>query len=381
MTHSASSRGQRRVLLLLTSLFIVLSSSSCGDGDSGREAIVVTADWLNRSLTVFDLEKLVDEEGTVQEAIVGTVDLAEYPPGPLELEITPDGKTAVVSVGPGFFQSGAPNGLLGGPVVPEGSALLLVDLESLQVVAALSTEDAPMGIAITPDGQYAYTANYGTDAQPGDSVSIIDIPNREIVDEFTVGSRPEQIAVDPEGELGVFNLTAEGGVRVFETGDFEETLTPVVFTGDDPSGVTFLEDSTRLVVANSGSSDLSVLDSSDLGALVLLDTVSLDGSFSVPYGVTYLSDSEEILVPLGVPSTLLRYLEEGDSLLPTGSVELGGAPFPLVAAVDQEERYAFVPHMAEGSDPQLSIVSLSTEEVRGLSWLSGSGPSYVAVWP
>ena len=53
------------------------------------DRVVVTADWLNRSLTIFDHAGLV-AGATVEEARWGTVDLAEYAPGPLELELTPE---------------------------------------------------------------------------------------------------------------------------------------------------------------------------------------------------------------------------------------------------------------------------------------------------
>ncbi len=44
-----------------------------------------------------------------------------------------------------------------------------------------------MGIAISPDGALAYTANYGMTGAPGDSLSVIDIASREVVEEITVG--------------------------------------------------------------------------------------------------------------------------------------------------------------------------------------------------
>src|SRR3954468_19403463 len=65
--------------------------------------VVVTADWLNRSLTVFDYARLIDGKSSAVEARWATIDLADHAPGPLEVELTPDGRTAVVSVGPGFL--------------------------------------------------------------------------------------------------------------------------------------------------------------------------------------------------------------------------------------------------------------------------------------
>ncbi len=76
-----------------------------GNGGSGGETrLVVTADWLSQSLTLLDYDKLVDGQS--------------------------DGPSAVVSVGPAFFDSGVTNMLIGSPEVPPGGTLLVVDLES-----------------------------------------------------------------------------------------------------------------------------------------------------------------------------------------------------------------------------------------------------------
>ena len=100
--------------------------------------------------------------------MLGTIDLADWEPGPIEVEITPDGKTAVVSIGPAFFDD-LP-GLVGDPEIPEGGTLLIVDLES-GVADEVQTKSVPLGIAISPDGMTAYTANYGTGVARGSSLS------------------------------------------------------------------------------------------------------------------------------------------------------------------------------------------------------------------
>ncbi len=366
-----------RVLLLV---FLVLGAAACSDGQpDDRPAILVTADWVNRSLTVFSQEKLVDARISAADAIVGSVDLSAWPPGPLEVEITPDGTMAVVAVGPGFFQSGLTNILVGSPDVPPGSAILLVDLDSSTVTAEIQPRHAPMGIAITPDGRRAYTANYGMNDARGDSVSVIDLEQGRLVDEFSVGGRPEQIVIDPAGQFGIVNIVSDGGVRLFELRDPVATLTDIVPTGGDPSGITFGADSTRAIVANSGTTDLTLLDTTDPSAAFPLDTVRAEGG--VPYGVTYLPGRGQILAPTGVPATLVVVVPEADSLVPTAPLALPGEPFPMVAVADQSESYAFVPHMSTQGDAQLSIVDLTSNDVRAIRWLDASGPAYVAAWP
>jgi len=367
-----------RRLLGLTALLALLAA--CSDADvAPREPILVTADWLNRSLTVFSQAKLTAAGNRAVEAIIGSVDLSSWAPGPIELEITPDGRTAVVAIGPGFFQTGITNVLIGSPDVPGGSAVLLVDLDSLRVVAEVRTRHAPMGIAITPDGERAYTANYGMSGARGDSVSVIDIAAGILLDEFSVGGRPEQIAIDADGAVGIVNLVDAGGVRLFELADPAGTIGAVAATGNDPSGVRFLSDSTRAIAANSQSTDVTLLDTTDPAAPFALQTTPAEGG--VPYGVTYLPGRDSILAPTGVPAALLTFFARGDSLLPASRIALPGEPFPMNAVADQGEAHAFVPHMSTAGDVQLSIVDLDSGEVRGVRWLEASGPSYVASWP
>ncbi|MGB5266149.1 MAG: hypothetical protein WBN30_06160, partial [Polyangiales bacterium] len=193
------------------------SSSVPADGSGGASGmggaaggaiaprLVVTADWLNQSLTLLDYAKLIDGESDGPSSVLRTIDLADWAPGPIEVEITPDGTTAVVSVGPAFFDSGVTNTLIGSPDVPPGGTLLIVDL-STGDATELATEDVPLGIAISSDGAVAYTANYGTSDAPGDTMSVIDIARRQVIQEISVGGRPEQVALSPDGTLGVVNI-------------------------------------------------------------------------------------------------------------------------------------------------------------------------------
>jgi len=351
-------------------------SSSTGGGSATR--LVVTADWLNQSLTLLDYAKLVDGQSDAAASIVRTIDLSDWAPGPIEVEITPDGRTAVVSVGPAFFDE-LP-GLVGNPDIPAGGTLLIVDLESGEV-DEVQTEDVPLGIAISPDGATAYTANFGTAEARGDSLSIIDIASRQIIQEVSVGVRPEQVALSADGTLGIVNITGGRGVRVFQTADVAGTLSEVVETGSDPSDVSFLDGNDWAVAANSFTFDLTLLDTSDPANPTALNSTLL--GTGVPYGVTYLPARGEILAPAAatgadLPTHLLSFTRVNDGLNPSTALELPGRNFPLTAAADSEGDFAFVAHIV---DHELSIIDLDTGETRSIGWLTEPGPSYVAVQP
>ncbi|MBT8468727.1 MAG: YncE family protein [Myxococcales bacterium] len=350
--------------------------ASGGGGTGGAPRLVVTADWLNQSLTLLDYAKLTDGESDGPSSRLFTIDLSEWEPGPIEVEISPDGTAAVVAVGPAFFDSGVTNTLIGSPEVPPGGTLLIVDLDTGDVTE-LVTEDVPLGIAISADGALAYTANYGTSDAPGDTLSIIDIAQRRVIQEISLDGRPEQVALSPGGTLGVVNIAGgSGGIHIFETADVEGTLSPLVPTGNDPSDVTFLDDETRVVVANSFSLDVTLVDISDPSAPTVIDSFEMEGGF--PYGVTYMPGRDQILAPTGTGSNLVTIDRDADVLIPRLPRMLPGREFPLTAAVDAAETFAFVAHVV---DRELSIIDLESGAVRSVSWLAAPGPTYVAVQP
>jgi YVTN family beta-propeller protein len=353
-----------------------------GTGGSGPTGpLVVTADWLNQSLTLFDYDKLIDGESDATASIIGTIDLSAWEPGPIEVELTPDGKTAVVSVGPGFFDgTGLTNMIIGSPTVPPGGTLLVVDLESGEAVS-IQTEDVPLGIAINPEGTIAYTANYGTTDARGDSLSIIDIEALEVIEEIMVGSGPEQVVLSADGALGAVNIAGEDGIRVFQTSDVTGTMSEVLATGNDPSDLTFLDGNTELVVANRQSSNVTLVDTSNPSMPTVVQNFMVSGGVGVPYGLTFVPSRSSILAPISPlsptsPANLVTIEVDGRILQASFPEELPGGSFPLTAAVDSTGNFAFVAHV---SDNQLSIIDLETGATRAISWLAEPGPTYVAV--
>ena len=347
-------------------------------GSQGAPPVVVTADWLNQSLSVLDYTKLTDGQSDAASAVLDTIDLSDWEPGPIEVVLTPDGKTAVVSVGPAFFDG--MSGLVGNPEIPGGGTLLIVDLDS-GMVDEVKTEDVPLGIAISPDGATAYTANYGTGDARGDSLSIIDIPGRRIIEEVQVGSGPEQVALSPDGSLGIINVVSGGGVRIFETSDVAGTMSALLETGSDPSDVTFLGGNERAVVANSLAFNLTLIDTRDPSSPTVLGSTAI--GVGIPYGVTYLPSRERVLATSsttgpGMPTNLVPLAIGDASLTASDPIRLAGENFPLTAAVDSEGEFAFVAHIV---DHRLSIIDLDSSEVRSIEWLEEPGPSYVAVQP
>lgn len=333
--------------------------------------LVVTADWLSRSLTLLGLERVLDPGCDADDAIVDTIALDTHAPGPLEVEITPDGRTAIVSVGPGFFE-GAGAALVGMPSVPEGAALLLVDLDTRAVVAEIETAHAPMGIAISPDGTRAYVAEYGTNASPGTEIAIVDLTTRSLIEEVSIGPRPEQVVLSADGALGA--ATVDDGTRVFATRDVAGTLAPTLDTGRDPSGVVFVPGTERLVITNSMAASFSIVDVSDPGAPTIVASPSIRG---VPYPATWIPGTTEVLVGASIRESLYRLDVTTPDATPS-RIELSHGAFVLEAEVVPAGTHALVAHPIQHA---LVAVDLATGAEHALSWLDAAGPTYVAIQP
>jgi DNA-binding beta-propeller fold protein YncE len=367
---------------LLAALFAALAGSlGCGDGmaepppndpcavQAGR--LVVTADWLNRSLTLLSHARLL-AGCPAETAIEGRIDLSAHAPGPLQVEITPDGRSAVVSLSAGFFE-GDGGVLVGSPDVPPGGGLLVVDLVEGVVVHAIDTAQVPMGIAISPDGRTAFSANFGRRDAPGNTLSVIDLEAGVELASVTVGALPEQVALSEDGSFGIVNLAGEDSLRTFLTADPAGTLSAPVATAADPSDVVVVGD--RAVVVNSAGFSYGLVDVSDPSAPAAIETVQLPAA--IPYAVSRVPGSDRIAITGHLGSTKLHLVDLAAAPTTVATThDVPSGAFPIGVAIDPDGGHAFIAHP---TDHQLSVVDLETGELHAVAWLSEPGPTYVAV--
>lgn len=393
--------GWRAGVLSISALVVACtddSKLSAGDGlgDAGRARRVVTADWLNQSLSVLDYDRLVKGAATRDQALIATIDLRSYAPGPIEVVVAPDGKTAVVSVGPGFFATSLMERLFGLPtnLATTGTALL-VDLDAGSVLAEVSPPSPPMGLAISPDGKRAFTADHS-----GSTLSVIDLQQRTIATSVQVGGSPEETSLSPDGTLGVVNTDSDGSIRFFDPADPAATLSAPLFIGADPGGAAFIPESHRLVIGKSlpsGSevAGFSVVDTTTPAAATVVEAQPLPG---IPYGADRIPGTSHVLVTSGVTaeSTGCALYEIDAGVTPATRVRTIPLPceksgLPMSTAIDPEGQHAFVGILGDNS---LMVVDLATGTARRIpsatglppdaavpQWLGAGGPTDVAIIP
>jgi hypothetical protein len=343
----------------------------------------LTCDFLNHTLSLVDLDALKDG-ATRADALVAEIDLSAYAAGPLDAEIIPGTKLAMVSLSAGFFSLSVAGLLIGAEAVPaDPGKLLFVDLEARKVVAELETGQHPMGIAITHDGARAFVAHFGSP-----EIALVDVKARSVIERVTVGPFSEEITLDDSGEIGIFSYSALGNVRTFAASDFAGTLSRDVELPGDAAGVAFfpgtkiayvVQAPNPLTQALGGHTVVDVKDPRDPKVLV---DVHVEGA-PVAYPTVSVEARNSVVVPINNAGKLqvqeLTLNSDGSvnvrQTIDAGSVSLLGA---YGISLDEDGRLL----MAVPALRQVVVVDLGTGGAFGVPWeMDVAGPTDIILVP
>jgi DNA-binding beta-propeller fold protein YncE len=266
-------------LLALTLVFVLAGCQSGAAQVSGRSAVdltgttkVVVANQQSASASI-----LRDDGVTMAHVHVGA--------GPHEAAVSPDGRTAVVTI---YGVQGAPGNQLAVIDLTRDSVVRTIDLGSytrphgvvflgssntriavtseatnnvvVVDVATGSIEAVPTNargshmVAVNADGTRGWTANI-TD----NSVSELDLAGRRFVRSFDgLPARPEGVAVTPDGRQVWVGSNETGAVTVIstETGAVTHTLTGSRF----PYRLASSPDGARMVIVDAMANRLRIAD-------------------------------------------------------------------------------------------------------------------------
>lgn len=136
----------------------------------------------------------------------------------------------------------------------EAGTVSAISTASKTVVANIPVGEQPFGIAVTPDGSRVYVTN-GND----DNVSVIDAATNQVVGApIPVGKSPFAIAISPDGTRALVTSTGDDNVSVIDTATNQVVATVPV--GDRPYGVAYTPDGSRAVIANNDGKSVSVVN-------------------------------------------------------------------------------------------------------------------------
>ena len=134
----------------------------------------------------------------------------------------------------------------------------LVNLRNLQVVGKVATGRGPHEVAVTPDGKWAFSANY---EGPGDNISIIDLKTGQEGGRIRLDPyrRPHGLAISKDGTR--LYATCEANQSVLEIEIATGKISRAFPTGQRITHMLALApDGRRLYAANIGSGSVTVLD-------------------------------------------------------------------------------------------------------------------------
>jgi DNA-binding beta-propeller fold protein YncE len=377
-----------------SSFLLALALIACGDDSSPAPKLAVptrmaiVADWLNGSISYLDLDALARGASTRAELAPVVIPLPEYPPGPIDVAITPDKRTALVSSSTGFFAIPGAGLLIGNANLPTGPGkLLMLDIDSGEVKAALDAGPGPMAIAITPDGKRAIAANLGSGdlGSANASLVVVDVEARTILDSIPVGSFAEEVAFDETGTVGILSYGTAGSVRTFKVADPRGTLSPEIKLPGDSAGVAFFPGTKVAYVVQAPS----ILDIVGGGAplagytLVDADTGRVVEDFRSPegavgYPVTAAKNRDSLLVPVTFDGRLVlrEYKLSGDKAMLVDSIDIGEASLLAALGIAYDgDKTALI---AWPSARSLVAVDLAAKTSRVIPWGDAAGPADVA---
>ena len=355
-------------------------------GAESTPKIAISADWLNGSLSFLDADVLLAVGGRYEAALLERLDLSPYGQAPLSLDLTDDGRLAVVLLSRGVMSFvGARLGVETDQLPQTGAAVLILDVEARQVVAQFPTAELPIMTVIDSRNQRAYVSflggpGPGSETAANGTIAVYDLVTLTEIERVELVPFIEGLAINDAGTRGAV-IGAVNGLYLFDPADVTGTLsrTPLRLA-DDSSGVTFVAGTDRVVVANSRNpSNYTVIDASDLGAPVILDQGA--GLDAVPFMVAAVPGREEVVLPLA-GSGFLQLLHLDVSRAPAQILHDIMVPdintFPQAVTVDPTGQYAFV---GAAASKQLVIFDLLSGQVQRRSWLGELGPTALVVVP
>lgn len=357
------------------------SDSKAAEDRSSAQKTAVTADYLHRTLSFIDFDTVVSQPDAGTSARLGELDLSQYEQAPYGVKLTPDGRTAIVTLSPGFFiVPGAAALLLGDPTMPTGpSKVLLIDVASKSVKSEIETGDGAAGITTSPDGRLAFVTHTATR-----DLSVIDLQAGTLLQQIdTGGTFAEDVQLDDTGTVGIVTcLDSDTGksARTFAVADVPITLSAPIPLENDAAGVPFFPGTKMAFVVlaynpiNSPTAGYALIDASDPHAPVKLIETKWTDAIYVTFAALAAPTRGTVLMPVASEGNL----EMREYALGAGDVTLenswpvtpltGFGPFGVV--LDRQGRML----MTLPGNRALGVLDLRDGRASTVPWFPEPGP-------
>ena len=115
--------------------------------------------------------------------------------------------------------------------------MVKIDLAAQEVVGTVAVSAPPVQVYLAPDGRTLLSADQGTEAEPGNTLSVIDPTDMTVRGTVRTGSGPHGVVIDTTGAKAWVTNIYDDTVSVVDLDALEVLETVPV--GDMPNGVSF----------------------------------------------------------------------------------------------------------------------------------------------
>ncbi len=190
--------------------------------------------------------------------------------------------TIVQNISVGSWPQGiaiAPNGQYAYVANNSGNSVSVINLATNSVVTTTDGFSGPAQIAISPNGQYAYVTN-----NSGNSVSVINLTTNSVVTTIDGFSGPEGIAIAPNGQYAyVANYDGNSGTTVSIINLATNTITGTISGFASPYGIAITPNGQYAYVTNDGGDHISVINLATNG---IVTNISVPSTGTVTIAIT-----------------------------------------------------------------------------------------------
>lgn len=225
----------------------------------------------------------------------------------------------------------------------------------------------PRGVAFDPNGQFAYVTNYADD-----TVSVIDMTTRTESAVIDIGDGQNGPLQDGPWGIAALREPTTDSIKVYVanylTGtvsvitDNSTTIENISGAGINPIGMAATPDGDLVFVANNGSHDVRVIDTSHDDIISMIGT----GNGTGPWGVTVGSQGEYVYVTNSDANTLTNnsvtviHNIDNNAFETVATATLGGTrPLGVAAPINGDFAYAISQGLDTSSASTINEVDIA----------------------
>lgn len=149
----------------------------------------------------------------------------------------------------------------------EGGVLAVIDTDTFEEIAIITTDDGPAHVSVSVDGSQIWVANVN-----GNTVSAVDAFTFQVLATIPVGLVPNEVALSPNLDFAFVANVKSNSLTVIDMLTFE--VVTELEVGKGVHGVTVSPDGKQVWTANNDSSDVSVIDIETLSLITTIETGS-----------------------------------------------------------------------------------------------------------